>query len=263
MAEVGDLSEARVHALSGALRYGRSLEIVERTGSTNDDARKQAQAGAVDGHTVVADAQDAGRGSRGRQWLSPPGLDLYVSIVARVPVELSQLAPLTLAVGLAVADTVDETLGSPRARVKWPNDVWVDERKVAGILIEGLSTGHTLESLVIGIGLNVNRTQFPDGLDTPPTSLALCSGSGSARVDRSAVLARLLFAVELWVDRFVALGADPVVEALEARLALRGERVRVDAVAGTIEGISRSGALRLRTEQGVQEVFSGRIERVG
>ncbi len=262
MAEFADLSEARVHTLSRALRYGRSLELVARTASTNDDARRQAQAGALDGHCIVADTQDAGRGSRGRPWLSPPGSDLYVSIVARVPVELSQLAPLTLAVGLAVADTVDETLGSARARVKWPNDVWVDERKIAGILIEGLSTAQGLESLVIGIGLNVNRTGFPDGLDTPATSLALSSGAAGGHADRSEVLARLLFAVELWVDRFVALGVDPVVEALEARLALRGERVRVDTAVGTVEGIARSGALRLRTEQGVQELFSGRIERL-
>jgi BirA family transcriptional regulator, biotin operon repressor / biotin---[acetyl-CoA-carboxylase] ligase len=269
MSDLGDLSHVRVLQLLNTTRYGRSLEIVARTGSTNDDARQRAAAGAADGHTIVADTQNAGRGSRGRQWSSPPGQDLYVSIVARVPVALAQLPPLTLAVGLAVAEAVDATLGddgrghsSGRARVKWPNDVWIDERKVAGILIEGASTGHHLESVVIGIGLNVNRRAFPEGLDTPATSLQLAAKAGNPELNRSDVLATLLLAVERWVDRFVAHGVDPIVNALDQRLALRGERVRCDERIGTLAGVARSGALRLRTENGFEDVFSGRIERV-
>ena len=274
MNHVSDLTLARVQSLLATTRYGRSLEVLERTGSTNDDAKERASRGAVDGHTIVADAQDAGRGSRGRSWVSPPGEDLYVSIVARVPVALAQLPPLTLAVGLAVADTVDASLGATRARVKWPNDVWVDERKIAGILIEGASTGHHLESVVIGIGLNVNRRAFPDGLDTPPTSLALSGGAHDAsqqsgeghlvrRIDRNQVLATLLGAVERWVDRFVAHGVDPIVNALDQRLALRNERVSCDGRFGILTGVSRTGALRLRTDHGLEDLFSGRIERVG
>ncbi len=279
MGDLGDLSEVRVQSLLNTTRYGRSLEVLASTGSTNDDAKRAAQNGAPDGHTIVADTQEAGRGSRGRQWSSPPGQDLYVSIVARVPVVLAQLPPLTLAVGLALADTVDATLGAGRSRVKWPNDVWVDEQKIAGILIEGTSTGHHLESVVIGIGLNVNRTVFPDGLDTPATSLLLCGGakrpsqpSGHyglnapnqpvAGLNRSEALATLLGAVERWVDRFVAHGVDPIVNALDQRLALRDERVRCDDRVGTLTGVSRTGALRLRTEHGFEDIFSGRIERL-
>lgn len=257
-----DLSVEAVKARLHTTRYGRSIELVSRTGSTNDDARARAQSGAPDGHVIVADSQDTGRGSRGRTWLSPPGQDLYVSIVARVPVLPSQLPPLTLAVGLAVAETVDASLGAPRARVKWPNDVWIDDRKVAGVLLEGSSAGQNLESVIIGIGLNVNRDEFPDWLDTPGTSLRLGSQTPGVRFERSLVLARLLDDVERWVDRFVAHGVEPMVGALEQRLALRGERVHCDGLHGVVEGVSRSGALRLRTERGLQEVFSGRIERL-
>ncbi len=254
-----DLSEAAIQASLHTNRYGRGLTVLTRTGSTNDTARKDAEAGALDGHTVVADTQDSGRGSRGRRWLSPPGDDLYLSVVARVPVELSQLAPLTLAAGLAVADTVDATLGAARARVKWPNDVWVDGRKIAGILVEGQSTGVQLAWVVIGIGLNVNRPAFPDDLDTPATSLALCGPAG-ARHDRNLVLARLLDNLERWVDRFIRHGAAPIVDGLNPRLALRGARVRCGDAIGTVAGVARSGALLLHTGAGTETVFSARLE---
>jgi len=262
MDALADLSRDMIQGRLHTTRYGRSLEVLARTGSTNDDARARAQAGAADGHVIVADTQDTGRGSRGRAWLSPPGQDLYVSIVARVPVIPSQLPPLTLAVGLAVAETVDAILHEMRARVKWPNDVWIDERKIAGILLEGSSAGQTLESVTIGIGLNVNRLEFPAWLDTPGTSLALAKMPTDARYDRSTVLARLLDDVERWVDRFVSHGVEPIVNALDQRLALRGQRVSCEGVYGIVEGIARSGALCLRTDRGLEDVFSGRIERV-
>lgn len=262
MEALSDLSSEATQTHLHTTRYGRSLEVLLRTGSTNDDARERSHAGAADGHVVVADTQDTGRGSRGRAWLSPAGQDLYVSIVARVPVILSQLPPLTLAVGLAVAETVDALLGAPRSRVKWPNDVWIDDRKVAGILLEGSSAGQNLESVIIGIGLNVNRTEFPDWLDTPGTSLSLATHTPSFHFERNLVLARLLDDVERWVDRFVSHGIEPIVNALDQRLALRGERVSCEGIYGVVEGVARNGALRLRTERGLEDVFSGRIERV-
>src|SRR5687767_11429013 len=101
----GDLSSERVQAQLHTARFGRSLVLLPSTGSTNDDARAAALAGAPDGHTIVADTQTQGRGARGRSWLSPPGVDLYVSVLAQLPVPLERLPPLTLAAGLAVADT--------------------------------------------------------------------------------------------------------------------------------------------------------------
>lgn len=240
-------------------RYGRSLELVNETGSTNDDARAAALAGASDGHTIVAERQTKGRGSRGRSWVSPAGKDLYLSVVAHVPLTLGQLPPLTLAVGLAVAETAETFLSTGlRAAVKWPNDVWIDRRKCAGILVESVSFGQTTQPVVIGIGLNVNRREFPEGLDTEPTSLAL-SGHLTDDLDRALVLASLLEHLEHWVDRFVTYGAAPVVRALEQRLALRGERARCDEFTGVVSGVSPEGALLLKTDQGMRTVVSGTL----
>ncbi len=256
------LTVERVHAQLRSARYGRSLTLVAETGSTNDDARAAALAGASDGHTIVAESQTRGRGSRGRSWVSPAGVDLYLSVVAHVPLRLDQLPPLTLAVGLAVAETADAFLSAgPRAQVKWPNDVWIERKKCAGILVESVSVGQTRQPVVIGIGLNVNRRAFPERLDTEPTSLALAGARGED-LDRARVLAALLENLERWVDRFVAEGPAPVVHALEQRLALRGERARCDEREGVVFGVSAEGALLLETAQGMQTVFSGTLRPV-
>jgi BirA family biotin operon repressor/biotin-[acetyl-CoA-carboxylase] ligase len=256
MSTFGDLSVELVREALKTSRYGRSLELKESTASTNDDARAAASAGAPDGHVVLADTQTRGRGAHGRTWVSPPGKDLYLSIVAHVPVALEHLPCLTLAVGLGVADTVDPYFPPGlRAQVKWPNDVWLDRKKCAGILVEGASQGERALPVVIGIGLNVNRHEFPEGLDAPPASLAMFVGE-TPRVE---VLADLLLNVETWVDRFVSLGAGPVVESLNTRLALHGEPVHCDDVTGVVEAVQPSGALLLRTESGPREMFAGTL----
>jgi BirA family biotin operon repressor/biotin-[acetyl-CoA-carboxylase] ligase len=238
-------------------RIGRSLDLRAETRSTNDDARAAASAGAPDGHTIVADAQTAGRGSRGRSWLSPRGTDLYLSVVAHLPLPPASLPPLTLAVGLAVAEALEGFLPAALApRVKWPNDVWVARAKLAGVLVESASIGERSEPLVIGVGINVNRRDFPPDLAHPASSLALLTG---ASVARSAVLAAFLNRLEPWLDRFVSEGPAPLVRALSARLALVGERATCDGQEGIVEGVAASGALRLRTPGGVVECTSGTL----
>jgi BirA family biotin operon repressor/biotin-[acetyl-CoA-carboxylase] ligase len=255
---IEDLAPARIAARLATRVYGRSLEVRESTESTNDDARRAAAEGAPRGHLVVADAQTRGRGARGRTWSSPAGADLYVSIVERVPVPADRLAPLTLAVGLGVADAIARSAPPLEPRVKWPNDVWVAEKKCAGILVEASSTGGRIETLVIGIGLGVNRTEWDPELAPIATSLRAARGMP---VDRADALAALLACVERWVDRFAAEGAAPVVEALEARLALRGERVRCDGAEGVLLGVSASGAARIETATGVRELIAGTLRR--
>jgi BirA family transcriptional regulator, biotin operon repressor / biotin---[acetyl-CoA-carboxylase] ligase len=258
------LSIERVSAALTTQRYGRSLRHLASTDSTNDDARREIEAGAVDGHVVVADAQARGRGSRGRAWSSPAGTDLYLSIVDRVPVALAELPPLTLAVGLGVADAVDQLLGGEAAasQVKWPNDVLLDGKKCAGILIEASTDASGVTSVVIGIGLNVNRLEFPDELSALATSLRLQRRAEQA-FDRNLVLAALLANVERWVDRFVREGAASSVAALTPRLALLGRRARCgeepDQI-GIVRGVDPSGALLLETARGVMPLIAGRLE---
>jgi BirA family transcriptional regulator, biotin operon repressor / biotin---[acetyl-CoA-carboxylase] ligase len=245
-------------------RFGRSLHYVERTGSTNDDARSAIARSVSNGHTIVSDAQSAGRGSRGRLWESPAGTDLYVSIVDRLPVALSELPPLTLAVGLAVADTADALLrgsGAPASQVKWPNDMFIGSKKCAGVLIEtstGLAGG---DAVVIGIGLNVNRSVFAPELAAHATSLCT-SHPAHAPIDRTRALGVLLNHVEARVDQFVSQGATAIVRELEPRLFLLGRRVRVEALEGVIRGVAPSGALLLETDYGLRHVIAGRPEPV-
>lgn len=258
--DLASLAPERLAPLLRTQRYGRSLDLRTETVSTNDDARAAAMEGAPAGHVVLANAQRGGRGSHGRVWSSPAGTDLYVSIVDHVGVPLQQLPPLTLAVGLGVSEAIDQVLpGHDRSAVKWPNDVWVGERKCAGILVEAASTGTRLQSLVIGIGLNVNRRAFPDGLEHPATSLVLAGGQA---LDRGTVLAQLLERVERWVRRFETEGPEPVVTALNDRLVWRGQSVACGDVTGELLGVAASGGLRVQTVAGEKECVAGRLRLV-
>jgi BirA family biotin operon repressor/biotin-[acetyl-CoA-carboxylase] ligase len=255
---VPDLSPERIRAELRTVRYGRSLRVLAQTDSTNDDAFADAADGAGDGHLVVADAQRSGRGSHGRSWTSPAGTDLYLSIVAQPQLPPAQLPTLTLAVGLGVANAAEQLLAGAdvSAQVKWPNDVWLDGKKCAGILVEARSS---LAPVVIGIGLNVNRLEFPAELAAAACSLRLARPDRAA-LDRAAVLAELLLCVERAVDRLVAEGPEPLMLELSERLALRGVRVRCAEREGSVAGVAPSGALRLLTDRGLIELLAGRIE---
>lgn len=257
MSAPDDLAPERLMGLLSTAHYGRSLDVRATTASTMDDARAAAAGGAPNGHVVLADTQSRGRGSHGRDWQSPAGTDLYFSIVARPELSAERLPPLTLAVGLGVAAAV-EAAAELDARVKWPNDVWLGGLKCAGILVETSTSGATVDCIVIGVGVNVNRGEFPDELLATATSIALARG---AAVDRGAVLASMLGEIEGWVDRLVERGSMAVVAGLERRLALRGEAVRCGDVEGTLVGIAASGALMIEAGSGLVEVLAGRLER--
>jgi BirA family biotin operon repressor/biotin-[acetyl-CoA-carboxylase] ligase len=247
------IDEAALDAALTTARFGRSRTLLAETGSTNDDAREAALAGAADGHVVLADRQTAGRGSRGRVWDSREAGDLYFSVVLRVGGRPADLAPLTLAVGLGVSRAVDGLVGA-RSEVKWPNDVRLDGRKCAGILLEASSRSDALEAVVCGIGLDVNRAAFAPELAPVATSLARFTGHA---FDRAEVLARVLGEVETAVDGFLRDGV-PAAE-LDARLALRGRAVRVDGTTGIVDGVDPSGALRLRVDGRPKLVLAGTV----
>jgi BirA family biotin operon repressor/biotin-[acetyl-CoA-carboxylase] ligase len=254
---------ARVSARLETRCYGRSLEVRASTASTNDDAREAAAAGAPRGHVVVADAQSAGRGARGRAWVSPPGTDLYLSIVERPDLSPRALAAITLAVGLGVRDACAallETRGvGARVDVKWPNDVRIEGLKCAGVLVESSSVGDALGPVILGIGLDVNRTSWPEELRGVATSLATYAGP----LERDLVLATLLRCVEARVDALLRDGAPATIQALRPHLAMVGEAVEIDGVPGRLEGIDDDGALRVRRDGRTVRVTSGTLREPG
>jgi BirA family biotin operon repressor/biotin-[acetyl-CoA-carboxylase] ligase len=218
--------------------------------STNDEAAAWARAGAPAGALVTADEQTRGRGRLGRAWHSPLGDALYFSTVLRPPLPPHRLPPLTLAAGVAVAETI-ATVGV-EARLKWPNDLLVDGRKVAGILAEMSCVGDRVSHLVIGIGVNLNMFEFPRELQSIATSLRIARGSP---VDRDAFTDELCARLAAWHDRFVAEGTGELVRAWSARADFFGRRVTVSAgrerLTGVAEALDDDGALRLRGDDGV------------
>jgi BirA family transcriptional regulator, biotin operon repressor / biotin---[acetyl-CoA-carboxylase] ligase len=207
--------------------FGSPHRHLHEAGSTNDVARELLEAGAPSGTIVTASRQTAGRGRHGRVWSAPEGKALLLSAIAR-DLDLEQ-ALLPLAVPLAVCEAV-ESLGARSCAIKWPNDVWIDERKVAGVLIEARPP----EWAVIGIGVNVaiEPDEFADDLRWPATSIG-----GAATVDatREAVCAAL--------GRWAPAPRDEVVDAFRERDALAGRRVEWEDGAGLAEGVDEQGNL--------------------
>jgi len=213
--------------LSAALGHPRYH--LRATDSTNERARALAAAGAPHGTLVTAAEQSAGRGRQGRTWSAPAGSALLMSVIVRDP---PRLLPLLAAV--AVAETADR-----EARIKWPNDVQIDGRKVAGILVEGRPQERWA---VVGIGLNVAiRLE-----DLPPELHETAATMGLEPRDVEGVLARLLAALEAWSARDEA----AVLEAWRARDALRGQQIRWVQGSGRADGIDEHGRLVVVQELG-------------
>jgi BirA family biotin operon repressor/biotin-[acetyl-CoA-carboxylase] ligase len=219
---------------------GIIVHRLESVGSTNDAARELAQAGAAHGTAVVADEQTRGRGTKGRAWHSPRGLGLYASFILRGaaggPVPSLHLLPL--AAGLAASDAVLAAVGI-EVRLKWPNDLVHDGKKLGGILSEGVSGAAGGDFAVVGVGINVGHglRDFPEGLRASSTSLRLLAGKA---VTVEPVFDGLCRALDCWYNALVRGEKGSVVRTFEARLAFPpGVSIWVETPAGTFTGLCR------------------------
>jgi BirA family biotin operon repressor/biotin-[acetyl-CoA-carboxylase] ligase len=231
-------------------RFGRPYLWTESCPSTQDALR---DARLPEGAVATTDHQTAGRGRAGRTWDDTPGAALLVSVLLRPPATAA-VAQLSLVCALAVAETVEASIGR-RAAVKWPNDVLVEGRKVAGILLEGREG-----AVACGIGLNVNQaeTELPREPRAPAASLRTLTARDH---DRARLLATLLERLEARYDAWLAEGLAPLLPELERRDALRGSAVTVGEVGGTADGIAADGRLRLRSADGAETlVASGEVD---
>lgn len=239
--------------------WGVPLVWNDETASTNDDALAAAKRGAPHGALFGAEAQTRGRGRRGSEWLSAPGAGLWFSLLLR-PQLAPELAPaLSLCAGLAVRDAV-ATRVAANVQVKWPNDVLAGGRKLAGILIESQLSGAQLSGVIIGIGINVAQSSFPEPIASIATSLSLLQATDTSR---EALLADVLHGLEARLAELAQGGIAAVSAALRPHDALLGQQLRIESATGVGAGIDAAGQLLLQSPDGsVTPIVSGHVEIV-
>lgn len=232
---------------------GQRLSVLREVSSTNRELMRLAQTGEEHGTVVVAESQTAGRGRQSRSWFSPPGMNLYISILVR-PINLNLsvadwLGWIPLTTAIAATESIRRIAGV-RVSLKWPNDLFVHDRKVGGILCESGSDQPKQPFVVIGLGLNVNAP-----LSIFPPELALIAGSliedTRQPVDRNRLLAQFLGDLEEALDELASAGPRRLHQVYITRCATIGKRVRVDVGdqrewVGDAVGIGLDGALHVR-----------------
>jgi len=259
-------SLANAHAALPASRFSARVHHFTSVDSTNQVARQLGRDGEPDGTVVVADEQTAGRGRRQRTWVSPARAGLYVSILLRPPfAALESGAAVQLVAGIAVAEVLDE-LAALKPVLRWPNDCYVQERKIAGVLVEAETSGDGFDFLVCGMGVNVNheRDDFPAELRHRATSLKLQLGHEVARLD---VLGRLLETFDTWESAWREHGLAPIVgrwlelspESVNGRVSVLTEHGTLD---GTADGLTADGRLRVRDAEGLHEIAVGEVVKL-
>jgi BirA family transcriptional regulator, biotin operon repressor / biotin---[acetyl-CoA-carboxylase] ligase len=236
-----------------------------KIGSTNTAAMAAAAGGVPEGSVFLAEEQTAGRGRGVHAWQSTRSVGIYCSVVLRPALPPSDVLVLSLAAGLAVRSAIEQVNGRVNIDLKWPNDVLSAGKKVCGILTEMHAEATRVRYVVVGIGVNVNHSNFPKELSGAATSLRLATGSEWSRVELTAALLKSL-------DREYRL----LIEQKNARQSIlrrfteesswgRGKQVRIEEngskIEGTTEGLDDRGFLQVRTAQGLQTILSGTVRQ--
>jgi BirA family biotin operon repressor/biotin-[acetyl-CoA-carboxylase] ligase len=252
--------EIRKHLASG--RLGKTIHYYTGVDSTNRLACKLAAEGADEGEVVLAEAQTHGKGRLGRNWFSPAGLNLYLSVILRPRLSPSDAPQLTLVSAVALADTVQRFLGAPPA-IKWPNDILVGGKKLAGILTESSVDSQHLHFVVVGIGVNLNlpASMLPADIRGLATSLLILRNK---IVDRTAFTGELIRNLDRCYGELEQRGFPPMAARWESFFELKGRKVKVEmgdrVVSGIARGIDRDGALILEKQGGATErVIAGDV----
>jgi BirA family biotin operon repressor/biotin-[acetyl-CoA-carboxylase] ligase len=242
--------------LGRPFRFERSLE------STNRTARDWAMDGGPHGALVFAESQTQGRGRRGRGWQSQPGVNLTFSVILRPNSSSDAIELITLAAGLAMMDTLGRYFPALNIQIKWPNDVLIESRKCSGILLESSIGADWSEKFVIlGVGLNVNQTTFPEELEKTATSVFLETGHPQ---DRIGILVGFLSELEIRISQASA-DRKAFLRDYESHLAGMGSAVQLisfdggRSISGKILGVAEDGSMRLQTASGVRAVYAGDV----
>ena len=243
-------------------RLGKKIHYLPEVDSTNLYARKLAEEGALEGEVVVAESQTGGKGRLGRSWVSPPGLNLYLSVILRPKLPPLHAPQITLMSAVAMAETVQSFVSFP-PEIKWPNDIMAKGEKLAGILTESSCDRDRLSYVILGIGVNVNfsRELMPESIRGIATSLMILGGKA---VDRSAFVLQLIRNLERCYGELEEGGFSFLAERWAGFFRLKGKRVRVQmleqAILGKAMGIDIDGALILEDDGGVsQRIVAGEV----
>jgi BirA family biotin operon repressor/biotin-[acetyl-CoA-carboxylase] ligase len=256
------LDPEEIQAQLATERLGRKLHYFSELDSTNDYARKLAEQGGMEGEVVIAESQRRGKGRLGRSWVSPPVRNLYFSIILRPKLSPLHAPQITLMSAVALAESIQSFI-SVVPEIKWPNDILVDGKKLAGILTESSCAADRLLFVVLGIGANVNfpPEEMPAAIRQSATSLMTLCGRP---VDRSALLLELLRSLDRCYGDLEREGFAPMAERWSSFFRLRGKRVKVEmldqVVQGKAMGIDSDGALLLEDDTGArQRIIAGDV----
>ena len=230
---------------------GHPLYYYQEIGSTNDEAYRLGIKGAPEGTALIAESQSAGKGRMQRVWHSPAGANIYTSIILRPEFETVRAPQISIAAGVAVAETLDPYCPG-KVWLKWPNDVLIGGKKVCGILAQMKMSGNAIDFVVVGIGINVNLNpeQFPPDIQKIATSLTIEAGCEISRPD---LIIRLYENMAKWYRELVQNGFGPVKEKWLGLSSMIGKPVSVmfreEAVSGTALGLDDDGSLILLTDR--------------
>lgn len=259
-----EIMQENIKSLLRARWAGSRLVFLEETDSTNNQAKLLAAGGAAHGTLVVADRQNAGRGRRGRSWESPSGTGIFMSLILKPAFLPDRASMLTLVAALAASKAVEEVSGL-EARIKWPNDLVVNKKKVTGILTEMSADMSQIHYVVVGIGINVNMIEFPEEIRETATSLSLEAGH---EVDRACLIAAFLRYFEEEYEKFEKTeDLSLLQEEYNNRLINRGKEVKIlDPIHpegeyhGLALGIDAQGGLLVeKKNQELETITSGEV----
>ncbi|QPA32962.1 biotin--[acetyl-CoA-carboxylase] ligase [Thermaerobacillus caldiproteolyticus] len=231
---------------------GRYIHFEEEVTSTQTIAQKLAYEGAKEGTLVVAEQQIAGRGRMARNWFSPKGTGIWMSLILRPPIPPQKAPQLTLLTAVAIAQAIQDVTGLV-PDIKWPNDILINGKKCVGILTELQAEPDRIHSVIIGMGINVNQTveQFPEDIRAIATSLAIEKGE---KIKRAELIQEILFKIEMLYRQYLQHGFRPIKLLWEGYAISIGKEITARTLSGTLRGmalgITDEGVLMLEDADG-------------
>ncbi len=255
------VNEANVKKYLQTNLYGSTIHYFDTCESTQFIAHKEAQSGAPDGTVIISEEQTSGKGRMSRPWASAAQKGIWMSIILRPKLTPQQAPQMTLVAAVAVTRAIQEVTGIEPS-IKWPNDILVDGKKVTGILTELQADPDRIKAVILGIGMNVNQTDFPSDLETIATSLKMILGKS---VNRAQLIAKILQFLEQYTKLYETEGFVPIKLLWESYSNTAGRRIRAvmlnETIEGTALGISNDGMLELKLDDGtVRGIYSADIE---